>query len=44
MKQHMENGLKVAQWLEKNPRVTKVLYPRKSKTETILKQKNNNLQ
>lgn len=27
MKAHFENGLAVAQWLEKDPRVLKVLYP-----------------
>ncbi len=29
MKAHMENGIKVAQWLETNPRVERVVYPRK---------------
>jgi len=27
MRQHFENGLAVAKWLESNPRVTKVIYP-----------------
>ena len=27
MRQHMENGLKVAQSLEKNPRIVKLIYP-----------------
>ena len=26
MKQHMENALKIAQWLEANPRIEKVIY------------------
>jgi cystathionine gamma-lyase len=27
MKQHMENGIKVARWLEKHPKIEKILYP-----------------
>lgn len=31
MKQHMDNAVKVATWLESNPKVEKVLYPRINK-------------
>lgn len=27
MQAHMKNGLHIAHWLEKNPRVTKVIHP-----------------
>ena len=27
MEKHMENAFKIAQWLEANPRIEKVLYP-----------------
>lgn len=30
MKHHMENGLKIAQYLSKNERILRVIYPGKS--------------